>query len=62
MTIDETIKHCEEVAADLERYQNQEGFSSFNVKRCECAAYHRQLAEWLKDYKGLKIEGMIENG
>lgn len=51
MTIDEAIRHCEEVAADLESYQNQEGFSSFNVKRCECAADHRQLAEWLTELK-----------
>ena len=56
MTLDEAIRHCEEVAADLESYQNQEGFSSFNVKRCECAADHRQLAEWLRELKELSLQ------
>ena len=38
MTLDEAIKHCEEVA---------------NKCDTECAKEHRQLAEWLKDYKRL---------
>lgn len=42
MTLDEAIKHCEEVAND-------------RAGCCEdCAEEHRQLAEWLKDYKRLK--------
>ena len=36
MTIDEAIKHCEEVA---------------DSKCDECGAEHRQLAEWLKELK-----------
>jgi len=42
MTIDEAIKHAEEVAEE-------------QVKRCEkCADEHRQLAEWLKELKQLR--------
>lgn len=59
MTIDEAIKHCEEVATDLESYQDQEGFSSFNVKRCKCAADLRQLAEWLTELKERRNGGWI---
>lgn len=44
MTLDGAIKHAEEVA---ENKGNQ-------IKTCiECAEEHRQLAEWLKDYKRL---------
>ena len=40
MTIDEAIKHAEEVAEE---------------KRCEkCGEEHRQLAEWLKELKQLR--------
>lgn len=38
MTIDEAITHCEEIA---------------NSKCNNCGAEHKQLAEWLKDYKRL---------
>ena len=60
MTIDEAIKHCEEVAeknetkgkmiqnnfSKLRREQKQEIDSCF-----ECASEHRQLAEWLRELK-----------
>lgn len=40
MTIKEAIKHCEEVA----------------LRDCsECALEHRQLAEWLRELRQLKI-------
>ena len=39
MTLDEAIKHCEEVA---------------DTKCNECGNEHRQLAEWLKELKQLK--------
>lgn len=39
MTLDEAIKHCEEVA---------------DSKCDECGAEHRQLAEWLKELKELR--------
>lgn len=57
MTLDEAIKHAEEV---VER--NEEKASWFfskegnpNYKNCvECAKEHRQLAEWLKELKQLR--------
>lgn len=60
MTIDEAIHHCEEVA---ERYETRAkiidrrklGFALENPTAChECAADHRQLAEWLKELKELR--------
>jgi hypothetical protein len=41
MTLDEAIKHCEEVA---------------DSKCDECGAEHRQLAEWLRELKQMKGE------
>ena len=43
MTLDEAIKHAEEVAK-----QNEE------KRCCKCAEEHRQLAEWLKELKQLR--------
>lgn len=50
MSLDEAIKHCEEVAyqKDLES-----GFDTDNE--------HRQIAEWLKDYKRLKEQKPCED-
>ena len=46
MTLEEAIKYCEEVA---ENYKNQ------TEPECqECASEHRQLAEWLRELKGLR--------
>lgn len=62
MTLDEAIRHCEEVA---ERYETRAkiidrrklGFALENPTACrECAADHRQLAEWLMELKDLKAE------
>lgn len=59
MTIDEAIKHCEEVAEKQERkakgrwIDNSEGRK--RQQECiECAADHRQLAEWLRELKEAK--------
>ena len=57
MTLDEAIKHAEEVAE-----KNEENASWFwdkeystNYKKCiKCASEHRQLAEWLKELKRLR--------
>lgn len=49
MTIDEAIKHCEEVA---EKYceKVEEGLTADDF--CDsCASEHRQLAEWLRELK-----------
>lgn len=67
MTLDEAIKHAEEVAKEQDklckRYDDASGYTrSHNeeirtsaAKRCEeCAEEHRQLAEWLKDLKQLR--------
>ena len=67
MTLDEAIKHAEEVAVEQDklckRYDDASGYSrSHNesirvadAKWCErCAKEHRQLAEWLKELKQLR--------
>lgn len=64
MTIDEAIKHCEEVA---EEQENKASFNEYRFKtkhievyerqwkNCkECASEHRQLAEWLRELRALK--------
>ena len=54
MTLDESIRHCEEIAATNEklckRFHNAAQLQDYG----KCADEHRQLAEWLKDYKRLK--------
>ena len=52
MTLDEAIKHCEEVTEEQEKLcKVSDPFNFGQPKWGECAAEHRQLAEWLKDYK-----------
>jgi hypothetical protein len=66
MTIEEAIKRAEETAIGedelCKRYDRASGYSrnhdetirTTDAKRCEkIAQEHRQLAEWLKDYKRL---------
>lgn len=51
MTLDEAIKHCEEVVA---KYEKQAFFSMSNEGKkynCKCAEEHKQLAEWLRELK-----------
>lgn len=57
MTIDEAIRHCEEVAEQNEtKALSIEGTIIDRVaKDCRrCAADHRQLAEWLTELKELR--------
>lgn len=59
MTIDEAIHHCEEVAGEQqERADSAELIDildGLDVEACkECAADHRQLAEWLTELKEWK--------
>lgn len=74
MTLDQAIKHAEEVAEEQDelckRYDDASGYSrSHNesirvadAKWCErCAKEHRQLAEWLRDYKRLKEQKSCED-
>lgn len=51
MTLDEAIKHAEEVA---EGYEKVKKFKAVTVEECRCAEDHRQLAEWLKELKALR--------
>ena len=53
MTLDEAIKHCEEIA---ERYERMEDSHDDKLKEecLQCAADHRQLAEWLTELKEAK--------
>lgn len=62
LSINEAIKHAEEVATEQERlmgrYDAASGYARSGIeairtesaKKCEkCAAEHRQLAEWLRE-------------
>lgn len=52
MTLDEAIKHCEEVAEEQEKLcKVNDSFNFSQPKWEECANEHRQLAEWLKELK-----------
>ena len=57
MTLEEAIKHCEEIAelkydeGNEARLQEQDKYADECVV---CAAKHRQLAEWLKELKERK--------
>lgn len=61
MTIDEAIKHCEEVAIrERNDYSLCPTYDSCKVLKngedrgcIKCAEEHEQLAEWLEDYKRL---------
>ena len=55
MTIDEAIIHAEEVMAEnLEKTKGKNASDPIAINCFECAEEHRQLAEWLKDYKRMK--------
>ena len=55
MTLDEAIKHCEDV--EEEKRKDYERACAYNIpsEGClECAEEHRQLAEWLEELKQLR--------
>lgn len=54
MTVSEAIKHSEEVANKCDMLAEQSVVEQAEHHHHKCAAEHRQLAEWLKDYKRLK--------
>ena len=60
MTLDEAIKHCLEVAENNEQFASGKWIGSegeANRQECEqCAADHRQLAEWLTELKELSLQ------
>lgn len=51
LSLDEAIKHCNEVA---ERLESKNGYAYTDVTCVECTKEHRQLAEWLKELKAYK--------
>ena len=63
MTLEEAIKHCEEVAErqeqrakDMREHRDEQVFDSYIAEATEahcmeCAADHRQLAEWLRELR-----------
>ena len=58
MTLEEAIKHCEEVAENQEWMAKNYDDDSMGKKQCkECASDHRQLAEWLKALKEIWDSG-----
>ena len=67
MTLNEAIKHCEEVAEENEeiykahcRIYSKEVVEKYPSPPCKkCAKEHRQLAEWLKELKQLKEQELI---
>lgn len=50
ISLDEAIKHCEEVAEEHTKYNFYGGYESCD----DCGKEHRQLAEWLKELKDYK--------
>lgn len=57
MTLEEAIKHCEEVAEKYDTELNliNCGISNESCDDCiECANEHRQLAEWLRELVHLR--------
>ena len=61
LTLDDAIKHCLEVAeqndTQAEKWQKEGGEQWGKTTVCrECAADHRQLAEWLMELKDLRAE------
>lgn len=66
MTLDEAIKHAEEVADTCEfeasKYDMTDAYESHVAcQEGKCAEEHRQLAEWLKELKRLKGQEPCED-
>ena len=63
MTLDEAIKHAEEVMIDnLEAAKGQKADDPFALQCAECADNHRQLAEWLNELKRYRTTEMPKTG
>ena len=55
MTLDEAIKHANEVAEENQAIVDSCDYYGENMAKCEeCAKEHRQLAEWLKELKAYR--------
>jgi hypothetical protein len=56
MTIDEAIRHCEEVAEKQDKLCEISVTERAKEQNSKCAEDHRQLAEWLKELKAYKAD------
>ncbi len=55
MTLEEAIKHAEEVMVEnLEKTKDRNASDPIAINCFECADEHRQLAEWLRELKQLR--------
>lgn len=55
MTLEEAIKHAEEVMVEnLEKTKDRNASDPIAINCFECAEEHRQLVEWLKELKQLR--------
>ena len=54
MTLEEAIKHCLEVAERYDRVEDSHADDGLKLECIQCAADHRQLAEWLTELKEAK--------
>ena len=60
MSLDEAIKHAEEVAEENQAIVDSCDYYGENMAKCEkCAEEHRQLAEWLKELKACREQERI---
>lgn len=55
-SLDEAIKHCEEVAEDRDETANltPTEYEDYINSCRECAEEHRQMAEWLRELKAYR--------
>ena len=61
MTLDEAISHAEDVAKEQDYLCSITHPAMQLSNYSKCAEEHRQLAEWLKDYKRMKEQAPCEN-
>lgn len=54
LTLDDAIKHCLDIADGQDKCAEISVSEHAKERISQCAADHRQLAEWLTDYKELK--------
>lgn len=61
MKLEDAIQHCEEKMMELlEKTKDRNASDPVAIECFECADEHRQLAEWLKDYKRLLEQQPLE--
>ena len=56
MTIDEAIKHCLDIADGQDKCAEISVSEHAKERISQCAAEHRQLAEWLTELQELKLQ------